>query len=113
MPPHGGCFASPHRPMPERQPLFAVQTVDELLPHGPAFAIQQHPNLPVAIAHGGLGELIDPLPKGRAGIPMTAIPIGDPRVAGLWAGTTFANRRRLTEIGHSQPPLPTPYHCSA
>jgi hypothetical protein len=48
-------FPPPWWPMTERQALFAVETVHEVLPHGPAFAIEEHPNLPVAVPDPGLG----------------------------------------------------------
>src|SRR5215831_8880820 len=111
MPPHGGCFAPPRRPMTQGQAFLPVQAIHEVLAHGPAFASEQHPNLAIAIAHAGLSELIDPLPERGAGIPMMAIPIGGPRTAGRSAGAAFADRIRRAQILHHHPPLRGPYHC--
>lgn len=47
----------------QRQALFTIQPVHQLLAYIPALPLQQHPNLPVAVADAGLGNLPNPLPQ--------------------------------------------------
>src|SRR5215831_1310655 len=110
MPPHGGCFAPPRRPMTQGQAFLPVQAIHEVLAHGPAFASEQHPNLAIAIAHAGLSELPDPPPKRGAGIPMTLIPIGGPRTADGPARASFADWIRCAQITHDGSPQRGPHH---
>ena len=76
---HG--FPPPWWLMTERQTFFAVEAVHEVLSHGPAFPVEQHANLPVAIPNPCLGHLPEPLPECGAGIAMTSIVVGGPRAA--------------------------------
>ena len=102
-------FASPWRPMPERQALFAVEPIDEVLAHGPAFAIEQHPNLAITISYSCPSQLSHPLSEGRAGIAMTLIPLWGPRAADRPAGAAFADRIRRAQVRHDRSPLRGPY----
>lgn len=76
---HG--FPPPWWLMTERQTFFAVEAVHEVLSHGPAFPVEQHANLPVAIPNPCLGHLSEPLSECGAGIAMTSIVVGGPRAA--------------------------------
>lgn len=66
------------RPMPERQAFFPVEPIDEVLARGPAFTVEQHAHLPVAVPHSCLSQLQDALPELGARI---AIAIPGPRTA--------------------------------
>ena len=46
-------FPPPWGPMTERQAFFPVEPIDEVLTHGPAFAVQEHANLPVGVPDAG------------------------------------------------------------
>jgi len=97
-------------PMTECQAFFAVETVHKVLPHGPAFSIEEHPNLPVVVPSPRLGQLPDGLPERGAGVAMTAIAIAGPRTADSLAGAPLTDRIRRAQIAHHAPLLRGPYH---
>src|SRR5215831_7603535 len=96
--------------MPQRQAFFPVEARHEVLAHRPPFAIQQHPNLPVAVADSGLSQLPDPLPERGARVAMMAISIAGPRTADGPAGTPLTDRIRRAPIVHDDPFLRRPHH---
>src|SRR5499426_3244603 len=49
-----GCFVA------QLQAYLAIQAIDPLGIYRPAFAPQQHMNAPIAVAHAGSGDLLDP-----------------------------------------------------
>jgi hypothetical protein len=103
---HG--FPPPRWPLPQRQAFFPVEAIHEGLAHDPAFSIEEHPNLAVAVPYSCLGDFFDPLPERRAGILMTPIPIRGPRAAGRPAGTPFTDVIGALEIRDHDPPLRRP-----
>ena len=44
----------------QRQALFPIQSIHQLLAYLPALALQQHPDLAIAIPHPNLGNLANP-----------------------------------------------------
>src|SRR5882672_5724398 len=55
---------SPFPPLvTQRQAFFPIQPVHQFLAHVPALALQQHPDLPIAITDSDLGDLANPRPK--------------------------------------------------
>jgi hypothetical protein len=94
--------------MTQGQALFAGQAIHKVLAHRPPFAVEPHPNLPVARAHSCLRHLPHPLPECDAGIPMTPIPIRGPRAADGPAHAPFTDVRGGLEIGDHHPPARRP-----
>ena len=81
----------PPRPLTQRQAFFTIPPLHQCLAHGPAFPIQQHPNLPIAILDPCLSHLPHPLPESGTGIAMTAISICGPRTADGLAGAPLTD----------------------
>src|SRR5258708_4295640 len=54
---------APPRLRAQRQALFLIQPIHQLLAHLPALALQQHPDLAVPITHSYLSDLANPQPK--------------------------------------------------
>ena len=86
--------------MAQHQAFFPVETIHELLAHGPPFPIEQHPNFPVPVPDPRLGHLPEPLPECGAGIAMTPIVVGGPRTADGSAGAPLTHRIRGAQIPH-------------
>ena len=65
-----------------------------ILAHGPAFSIEEHANLPIAIPDPRLSHLPHALPESGARIMVTAIAIAGPRTADNPAGAPLTDRVR-------------------
>jgi hypothetical protein len=89
--------------MTERQAFFAVKTRHEVLPHGPAFPIEQPPTLAVAVADPCLSPLPDSLPARGTGIARAARSIAGPRTADGLAGAPLTEWGRRAQIAHDHP----------
>ncbi len=82
------------RAVPQRQAFFAIEPIHQRLAHGPAFSIEEHANLPIAIPDPRLSHLPHALPESGARIVVTAIPIAGPRTADNPAGAPLTDRVR-------------------
>ena len=82
------------RAVPQRQAFFAIEPIHQRLAHGPAFSIEEHANLPIAIPDPRLSHLPHALPESGARIVVTAIAIAGPRTADNPAGAPLTDRVR-------------------
>jgi hypothetical protein len=93
----------PRRAVTQWQSFFAIQPIDQRLADGPALPIEQHANLPVAVADSCLGQLPDPLSERGAGIAMALVVVRGPRTADGPADAPLTDRIGRAQIAHHDP----------
>src|SRR5450755_951883 len=94
------CPPLPSGLVPQSQTFFPVQAIHQLLPHFPTFAVQQHPNLPVAVANSSLCDLPNPQPQRRPWFLPTFIAEGRDRKPRHTTGTPLAHPVGVVPVAH-------------